>query len=53
MQQEKRRQEREYLQKMLNENELNKKRQKEEEERQRLEDLKAQADYTKMLEKQE
>ena len=53
MQQEKRKQEREYLQKMLNENELNKKRQKEEEERQRLEDLKAQADYTKMLEKQE
>ena len=53
MQQEKRKQERENLQKMLNENELNKKRQKEEEERQRLEDLKAQADYTKMLEKQE
>jgi len=41
MQAEKRRQEREYLQKMLIENEANKKRQKEEEERQRLDDLKA------------
>ena len=38
---------------MLIENEANKKRQTEEEERQRLEDLKAQDDYTKMLAKQE
>ena len=50
---EKRKQEKEYLQKMLIENENNKKRQKEEEERQRLEDLKAQEDYAQMLAKQE
>jgi hypothetical protein len=53
MQIEKRKQEKEYLQKMLIENENNKKRQKEEEERQRLEDLKAQEDYAQMLAKQE
>ena len=38
---------------MLYENELNKKRQKDEEEQKRLEDLKAQEEYAKMLEKQE
>jgi hypothetical protein len=38
---------------MLQENETNKKRQKQEEEQKRLEDLKAQDDYSKMLEKQE
>ena len=41
LQAEKRKQERDYLQKMLHENELNKKRQKDEEEQKRLEDLKA------------
>lgn len=53
MQQEKRKQEREYLQKMLQENEKNKQRVKREEELQRLEDIKAQEEYTAMLEKQE
>lgn len=38
---------------MLTENEHNKRKQKEEEENQRLEDLRAQAEYTRMLEKQE
>lgn len=38
---------------MLVENEANKRRQKEEEDRQRLEDLKAQDEYSRMLEKQE
>ena len=38
---------------MLVENEANKRRQKEEEERQRLEDLKAQDEYSRMLDKQE
>ena len=51
MQLEKRKQERDYLQKMLQENEINKKKQKEEESRQREEDLKAQAEYSKMLDK--
>jgi len=51
MQLEKRKQERDYLQKMLLENESNKRRQKDEEERQRLEDLKAQDEYSKMLDK--
>jgi hypothetical protein len=36
---------------MLSENEANKKRQKADEESQRLEDLKAQSDYSKMLDK--
>lgn len=36
---------------MLTENEMNKRRQKEEEENQRLDDLRAQAEYTRMLEK--
>lgn len=36
---------------MLQENEMNKRRQKEEEEQKRLEDLKAQEEYAKMLEK--
>ena len=53
LQAEKRKQEREYLQKMLQENEINKARQREEEERQRLEDIRAQEEYAKMLEKQE
>ena len=53
MQLEKRKQEREYLQKMLQENEKNKQRVKHEEELQRLEDVKAQEEYTAMLEKQE
>jgi len=48
---EKRKQERDYLQKMLVENEANKKRQKDDEERQRLEDLKAQDEYSRMLDK--
>lgn len=38
---------------MLLENEANKRRQKDEEERQRLEDLKAQDEYSRMLDKQE
>jgi hypothetical protein len=41
MQQEKRKQEREYLQKMLHENEVNKKRAKDEDNKQRSEDLRA------------
>jgi len=36
---------------MLLENEANKRRQKDEEERQRLEDLKAQDEYSRMLDK--
>lgn len=51
MQAEKRKQEKEYLQKMLQENEKNKQRVKHEEELQRLEDIKAQEEYTAMLEK--
>ena len=38
---------------MMEENERNKAKQKEDEERQRIEDLKAQEEYTRMLEKQE
>jgi len=38
---------------MLYENEVNKKRQKDDDELKRLEDLKAQDEYSKMLEKQE
>lgn len=53
LQAEKRKQERDYLQKMLYENEMNKKRQKDDDEQKRLEDLKAQDEYSKMLEKQE
>ena len=53
LQAEKRKQERDYLQKMLYENEVNKKRQKDDDELKRLEDLKAQDEYSKMLEKQE
>lgn len=48
---EKRRQEREYLQRMLEENEDNKRKHKDVEELERLEDLKAQTEYAKMLEK--
>ena len=50
---EKRRQERDYLNKMLEENENNKQRQRDEDERQRLADLKAQNEYSRMLDKQE
>ena len=50
---EKRRQEKLYLQKMMEENEKNKAKQKMDEERQRIEDLKAQEEYQRMLEKQE
>ena len=50
---EKRRQERDYLNKMLEENESNKRRQRDEDERQRLADLKAQNEYSRMLDKQE
>jgi|TARA_B110001450_G_scaffold153042_1_gene142813 hypothetical protein len=50
---EKRKQEKEYLNKMLMENKENKQRQKAEEENQRLMDLNAQEEYTKMLERQE
>lgn len=53
MQMEKRRQERDYLQKMLQENENNKRRQREDDERERLNDLKAQNEYSRMLDKQE
>ena len=38
---------------MLYENEMNKKRQKDDDEQKRIEDLKAQDEYSKMLEKQE
>lgn len=48
---EKRRQEREYLQKMLHENDKQKAKANEERERERLEDIRAQQEYTKMLEK--
>jgi hypothetical protein len=48
---EKRKQEKEYLNKMLMENKENKQRQKAEEENQRLMDLNAQEEYTKMLER--
>jgi hypothetical protein len=50
---EKRRQEKEYLAKMLVENENNQARMKIEKEKERLEDVKAQEEYSKMLEKQE
>ena len=53
MLQEKRRQEKEYLQKMLKENEKQKVIALEEKERERQEDVKAQMEYAKMLEKQE
>ena len=51
MQLEKRRQERDYLQTMLKENEKAKARQKEIENQQRLDDKAAQETYEKMLEK--
>ena len=50
---EKRRQERDYLQTMLHENELQKKYQQDEQEKERLEDIKAQEAYNRMLEQQE
>lgn len=50
---EKRRQEKEYLAKMLVENEKNQQKIKIEKEKERLEDVKAQEEYSKMLEKQE
>jgi hypothetical protein len=51
LQKEKREQEKAYLQKVLEENEINKKKQKEAQERARLEDQKAQEEYARMLEK--
>jgi hypothetical protein len=51
LQAEKRKQEREYLQRMLHENEQNKIRQKNEDEQKRLDDLRSQEEYAKMLEK--
>jgi hypothetical protein len=51
MLQEKRRQEREYLQKMLAENERQKLKSQAERERERLEDVRAQEEYSRMLEK--
>lgn len=53
LQAEKRKQEKEYLQRMLQENEQNKVRQKNEDEQKRLDDFKSQEEYSKMLEKQE
>ena len=53
MMQEKRKQEREYLQKMLEENEKQKAKSTNERERERLEDVRAQHEYARMLEKQE
>lgn len=50
---EKRRQEKEYLQKMLTENEKQKAKTQAEKERERLEDIKAQQEYARMLDKQE
>jgi hypothetical protein len=51
MLQEKRRQEKEYLQKMLVENDRQKVLTLKEKEKQRLEDVKAQDEYTRMLDK--
>lgn len=53
MQLEKRRQEKEYLQTMLQENEKAKQKQRVQEEKERLDDLAAQDAYAKMIEKQE
>jgi hypothetical protein len=53
MLQEKRRQEKEYLQKMLVENDKHKAKAQIEKEKERLEDVKAQQEYAKMLERQE
>lgn len=50
---EKKKQEREYLQKMLVENEKQKAKTMEERERERQEDIRAQQEYSRMLEKQE
>ncbi len=50
---EKRRQEREYLQKMLTENERQKAKAAIEKEKERQEDIRAQEEYSRMLEKQE
>lgn len=53
LQQEKRRQEKEYLQKMLVENEKHKAKALVERERERLEDVRAQEEYARILDKQE
>ena len=53
LQQEKRRQEKEYLQKMLTENEKHKAKALAERERERLEDIRAQEEYARILDKQE
>ena len=50
---EKKRQEREYLQKMLIENEKQKAKSLEEREKERQEDIRAQKEYSRMLEKQD
>lgn len=50
---EKRKQEKDYLQRMLVENEVSKKKKMDEEERVRLEDVKAQEEYARMLDQQE
>jgi hypothetical protein len=51
LQQEKRRQEKEYLQKMLTENEKHKAKALAERERERLEDIRAQEEYARILDK--
>ena len=53
LQQEKRKQEKDYLQKMLTENEKHKSKALAERERERLEDVRAQEEYARMLDKQE
>jgi len=53
LQQEKRKQEKEYLHRMLIENEKNKARQREDDLKQKDEDARAQDEYARMLQKQE
>jgi hypothetical protein len=53
LQHEKRRQEKEYLQKMLTENEKHKAKALAEREKERLEDIRAQEEYARILDKQE
>ena len=53
MQREKRQQEKDYLRKMLEENDRCKQQQVQEKERERQEDIRAQEEYTRMLDKQE
>lgn len=49
----KRKQEKEYLQKMLKENEKRQQRMKEEKDKERQDDIRSQEEYTKMIERQE